>query len=1225
MAASTGEMPFLDHLEELRSRILKSLGAIVLGVGIGLYAVLRLDVLDWLKAPIAPYVPNGRLTVTAVTEQFMITLKLGAVVGLVLASPVIIYQIWAFLSPALYERERKAMVPSLMAGLLLFLLGAWVGWEFVLPKAIPIMLGFQSDAFNPLITYDSYFSFVVQIMLAFGISAEVPLVMVMLSAIGLVEAKRWNKFRRFAIVLSFVAGALLSPGGDAFLMMLVTVPLILLYELGVAGAMLAQRARRGTLERKRRGDDGDGGGDGDGPGGGGPGGGGPGGMPAGGLLRILLLGLLLAGTARALVSQDRPPPRGGALGGVLTGGRDTLGRGMQPAKEMDSATAKRLGLPTKPSRTFPAPDSVMAALLGMRGFAKTLYLGDSAILVADSQRIILSGHAATSRDSAIMEAGRIVYDDRQCELVASGEPQLFDDQKIAIGRVLRFDTCRDRGVFSEAFTTFNELGDNWFVRGNLAVDSSASRLYASSGEFTSCDLPQPHYEFRAGEVKWVSQSYLVARPAVLYVRDVPIAWLPFLFQDTRPGRRSGILVPQFGFNDIVRPTRGYNRQITNIGYYWAPNDYLGLTARFDWFSSRYIQYGGQLDYNWRNRFVSGALAVNRQVEVGGSSSTQLQWNHSQEFNITTRLQLSANYVTDSRVLSGNAVDPILSTQQISSSANFSKRFRWGTVTLGGTRRQNVSDGSGQMTLPSLTVTPSPISLGGSISWAPTISATNDLQFKTPLPTELVIGGGTIDSLLATGSARSSSFRFDTPITIGSFTWRNQVTYQDQRKTGRTVTTTRVPDETTADPNDSLTVSTVSGGSFQSGLNWDTGINLPMLFRGSLKLQPTVAIVNATSGPFMLRNAATNGRWVQQSKRIELGLSMRPDFFGFLRTGIGPYDRFRHQVTPNLTFQWSPEASVPQEYADALGTRSTGARAPSRQELRVGLTQNFQAKRRPEPGDTTSDPRGVAPVTLLSLTTSPIGYDFEQAKLDGRTGWTTQTITNSFQSDLIRGFTLSMTHDLWKGTVGSDTASFDPFLQQVSANLSVSGSTFSSILSFFGLGSGPGPGSRPDTAQARFTPGTDRRFRPGSFATASPLMQPRVRGFTASVTYSLSRQRTPGSFTIPTTTPGPGEFDSDPLDVIPLVTPAFRGSRSNIGLNMSFAPTTFWSVTWNTQYNVTDGRFESHQVQLTRDLHDWRASFNFMRNANGNFALYFNIQLISLPDLKFDYNQTTLQP
>src|SRR5690606_9284767 len=159
-------------------------------------------------------------------------------------------------------------------------------------------------------------------------------------------------------------------------------------------------------------------------------------------------------------------------------------------------------------------------------------------------------------------------------------------------------------------------------------------------------------------------SYLVARPAVLYVRDVPIAWLPFLFQDTKPGRRSGILIPQFGFNDIVRPTRGYNRPVTNVGYYWAPNDYIDATVRFDWFASRFIQFDAALNFNWLARFAVGGLAVNRQVVGGGTASTHPQWNHRQAFSASTRLNFQVDYITDSRVQAGNAVDPLLSTRQI---------------------------------------------------------------------------------------------------------------------------------------------------------------------------------------------------------------------------------------------------------------------------------------------------------------------------------------------------------------------------------------------------------------------------------------------------------------------------------------------------------------------------------------------------------------------------------
>ena len=219
-----------------------------------------------------------------------------------------------------------------------------------------------------------------------------------------------------------------------------------------------------------------------------------------------------------------------------------------------------------------------------------------------------------------------------------------------IGQAIRYDTCRRRGVVEDALTNFTEGSTVWFLRGNVAQDSSSSRIYAGSADITSCDLPTPHYHFSAGEVKWISRNVLVARPVVLYVRDVPILWLPFIFQDVRPGRRSGILVPQIGLNDLVRPTRSYNRQITNIGYYWAPNDYMDVTARLDWFANRYVQYGVAGQYRWLNRFMSGSASVNEQRQVDGASAMTLRWDHRQEFNLSTSLNLSFNYA------SNNAVD-----------------------------------------------------------------------------------------------------------------------------------------------------------------------------------------------------------------------------------------------------------------------------------------------------------------------------------------------------------------------------------------------------------------------------------------------------------------------------------------------------------------------------------------------------------------------------------------
>src|SRR3954464_3788615 len=243
---SPGEMPFLHHLEELRRRILRSLGAVVIGFGTGLWLVQQFQLVNLLKQPIAPYLTGagGKLIVTSPTEPVMIVFKLGFLVGLVLASPIILWQLWAFLAPALYAREKRALVPALFVGLLLFLTGAAMAYVFVVPQALRVLFSFQSEAIAPFITYDNYFGFVLQVTLALGLSFELPLVIIILSWLGVVGPPELNRFRRYAVVLSFIAGAVLSPGTDLLSMVMMTVPLLLLYEVGFAGSVVLNRRRR---------------------------------------------------------------------------------------------------------------------------------------------------------------------------------------------------------------------------------------------------------------------------------------------------------------------------------------------------------------------------------------------------------------------------------------------------------------------------------------------------------------------------------------------------------------------------------------------------------------------------------------------------------------------------------------------------------------------------------------------------------------------------------------------------------------------------------------------------------------------------------------------------------------------------------------------------------------------------------------------------------------------
>lgn len=172
-----------------------------------------------------------------------------------------------------------------------------------------------------------------------------------------------------------------------------------------------------------------------------------------------------------------------------------------------------------------------------------------------------------------------------------------------------------------------------------------------------------------------------------------------------------------------------------------------------------------------------------------------------------------------------------------------------------------------------------------------------------------------------------------------------------------------------------------------------------------------------------------------------------------------------------------------------------------------------------------------------------------------------------------------------------------------ASFAISGNTLRAVGSIFGLGGDAADRGdrRRDEEIPSYIAQSGRRTRPGSFYSTSqaPLRPTTGRAFSASFNYSLSRVR-------PTPTqPSPREYQS-------------------LGITTNFSPTPFWGLSWSTQYNITEGTFESHVVRLERDLHEWRAGFNFVRNPTGTFAIYFSIYLTDLPDLKFDYDQTTFE-
>jgi sec-independent protein translocase protein TatC len=205
------------------------------------------DVVGFLEQPVLPYLPKGRkLVFTHPSDVFTIVLNASLVLGLMLASPVIVYQIWAFLSPALYKHEKRVIVPVLVGAVLLFAAGVALAYYMILPLTLGFLLTFQSASLEPMLTAREYFGFATSMSLALGAVFELPILILALTALGFVTPAMLNRFRRHAVVACLVGAAFITPGSDPLSMLALAGPLYLLFELSVvlSSAVYRRRLRR---------------------------------------------------------------------------------------------------------------------------------------------------------------------------------------------------------------------------------------------------------------------------------------------------------------------------------------------------------------------------------------------------------------------------------------------------------------------------------------------------------------------------------------------------------------------------------------------------------------------------------------------------------------------------------------------------------------------------------------------------------------------------------------------------------------------------------------------------------------------------------------------------------------------------------------------------------------------------------------------------------------------
>jgi sec-independent protein translocase protein TatC len=225
------EMPFWDHLEELRNRILKSIGTLFLFS----FASFPLTgiVLNWLTMPNTRLSNPAKLVYLKPTGMLLVRMEIALACGIILASPVIVYQIWQFISPALHDREKRFVLPTVFFTTLSFLLGGAFAYFVMIPVMLPFMLSMGTETIEAMINITEYLSFMLRLILVSGLSFEFPIIFYFLGRLGLITPKFLRKYRKHSIVIIFIFSAVATPTTDPVNQIILALPLLLLYEVSI--------------------------------------------------------------------------------------------------------------------------------------------------------------------------------------------------------------------------------------------------------------------------------------------------------------------------------------------------------------------------------------------------------------------------------------------------------------------------------------------------------------------------------------------------------------------------------------------------------------------------------------------------------------------------------------------------------------------------------------------------------------------------------------------------------------------------------------------------------------------------------------------------------------------------------------------------------------------------------------------------------------------------------
>lgn len=902
-------------------------------------------------------------------------------------------------------------------------------------------------------------------------------------------------------------------------------------------------------------------------------------------------------------------------------------------------------LPPEVLTTTPI-DSFMEELIKIiPGYAVARYEGAEARFDVMGERLILIGAEGSpaqlmQRMESITAVDTITMVDSLIWTAGETVTERPGEEPVQSSNII-YDLRQGRGSAFDAQTKMTE-GATWIMQGDLP-GVLPDTVFGHEVNFTSCEEKKPHYHFAARELKAIGGSWLVARNVTLNFDDVPVLWLPFIFQSTETGRRSGILTPRFGVNDIVRTSRGHSRRLSNVGFFWAINDYADATVSMDWWSDNFTSLTGGFRYSVNQKFLDGNVNVRRFWKANGGRELSFDTGHSWQIDERTAIRVSSRYASSSQFVRENSFDPREITQSINSSGGFNRRFDWGTLSLSANRRQFLSDDRVEMTLPTANLSLKTVTLFkapssrakfyNNMTWSGSARYSRSYTDRRAQPDSVF--SESLADVGRTSGAVSSSFN------LGALSWSQSLNFTGSSVSG-------VP-AAIAFPMDTSATGFVDKN--KANVMWNMRFNYQKRLIGTTTLTPDLSISGTSKRSDDIPEASSS--FVSGPTRISFGARLKSDIYGFYG-GLAGFEAIRHKISPALTYAYAP-AIVPSAIQETVfGARESRARNV----ITFGINQTFEAKRSVDQSEEDIDSESdiidflddpFAPdslqqarsdslaaeaealalrrqerdaeggperlpdsrvVKLLALNTSMINYDFVKAQDDNDflRGFTTTRLQNQISSDFLRGMTVSVEHDLFSENEDGKRG-FAPMLSQL--NFAFAMNNKSDFIQAIGRFLGGGDKEEPSDTVSALGDDTDdlnplldgigdigttdeSKVVPSSSNTDTQR-QSRSSGdvgsWSANFNYSLRRnrdQRLPASQLI------------------------------MVGLRMR--PTEKWSLTWGTSYDIDTRSFTDHRIRLTRELHRWDANFDFLQTATGNWTFRFMVSLTDNRDLKFDYKQ-----